>query len=114
MKKTLIISLFICFIIIGIFIWNNYRVIYSNRFFFSIGSRGIKILSNGKVYDDLEVEEPNHKENYKLFKTLSKDELKEVKKKIKENKDKHSYEDFIKIMVYGDTDVNPYKDSFQF
>lgn len=110
-KKIIIIGL-ICLILIGgsVFLLNLFKneVVYSNTFYFDMGSHKIKIYSNGDVYDDLEIENQNHKPNYKKIKTLTNDEMMELKSKIKNNSDSN-LDDYIKKIIYGGTNINPYK-----
>ena len=78
---------------------NKEEIIYSNTLYFSMGSCRIKIYSNGDVYDDIEIEEPNHEVNYKKVKTLTNDELKELKFKI-DSLDKSNLEEYVKQLIY--------------
>ena len=65
-----------------------------------MGSRGVKIYRNGDVYDDLEIEEPNHKPNYKFVKTLSSEEI-EVILNLLENDSNNEINDYVIKLVYG-------------
>ena len=38
----------------------NKELLYSTIYYFGLGSRSIRIYANGDVYDDLEIEDPNH------------------------------------------------------
>ncbi len=75
--------------------------IFSTRYYFAMGSRGVKIYSNGDVYEDLEVEEPDHEENYKLVKTLEKEEIDDLKEKIKYKSSDEEISEFVIELVYG-------------
>ena len=93
-------------LIIGtIFIFNNTntfsQVIYQNTYYFNFGSRKIKIYDNGKIYEDLEIEQVNHKTNYKLIKTLNKEELDDLKNKLNNSNDEIELENYIKQLIYG-------------
>lgn len=93
-------------VVIGVVLNNrNNKEIYSKRFDFDKGSCGIKIYDNGDVFQDLEVEDPNHKENYKKIRTLSKNKIKEIKNKLK-NKDKNELDNYIKKVIYGSTELD--------
>ena len=65
------------------------------------GSRGIRIYTNGDVYDDLEVENPNHEPNYDYLKTLNKDELNDLKSKINSESNNEILQEYIIQLVYG-------------
>ena len=106
-KKMLkIISLIIIIIsIIGCiyFIINDKKQIYSTTYNFEFGSRKVKVYSNGDVYDDLEVEEPNHKENYNFVTKLSNKQLKELNKKIDKKLSNKEISSYLIKEVYGVT-----------
>ena len=109
-KKFFIIGciLIIVIFIIGIFYIVSNRnnsiftedILYSTRYYFGMGSRGVKIYRNGDVYDDLEIEEPNHKPNYKFVKTLSSEEI-EVILNLLENDSNNEINDYVIKLVYG-------------
>ena len=109
-KKFFIIGciLIIVIFIIGIFYIVSNRnnsiftedILYSTRYYFGMGSRGVKIYRNGDVYDDLEIEEPNHKSNYKFVKTLSSEEI-EVILNLLENDSNNEINDYVIKLVYG-------------
>ena len=65
------------------------------------GSRGIRIYTNGDVYDDLEIENPNHEPNYNYLKTLNKDELNDLKSKINSESNNEILQEYIIQLVYG-------------
>ena len=65
------------------------------------GSRGIRIYTNGDVYDDLEIEDPNHEPNYNYLKTLNKDELNDLKSKINSESNNEILQEYIIQLVYG-------------
>ena len=72
-----------------------------------MGSRRLKIYQNGDVYDDLEIEEPNHKVNYKKIKTLNSTQIEELKFKIENEIDREKLENYVKLLVYGKTSIDP-------
>ena len=102
MKKTLIIAIIICIIIIiiGVLLVNKKKEIYSTVYYFGLGSRRVKIYDNGDVYDDVEIEDPRHKENYEFLKKLSKDELNSLKDKLK-SLSRSEVKEYVIEMVYG-------------
>ena len=69
MKKTIVLVILIVIILaVSIFVaYNKYnqKVLYETTYYFAFGSRAVKIYENGKVFDDLEIEEPEHTQNYK-------------------------------------------------
>ena len=69
------------------------KVLFEATYYFGLGSRRVKIYRNGEVYDDLELENPNHVENYQLVKILTKDELKNLKNNLNS--------DYVIQLVYG-------------
>ena len=83
--------------------------IYNSTHYFGLGSRKIKIYSNGDVFEDYEMEEPNHKENYKYKKTLSQNELSKLKEQltsingIDSNQEMQKY---VNKLIYGCEEVN--------
>lgn len=116
MKKTAIIITIIILLVVtvisGIVILNlkneskseessKNEVIFTTKYYFARGSRGVKIYSNGDVYEDLEVEEPDHEENYKLVKTLEKEEIDDLKEKIKYKSSDEEISEFVIELVYG-------------
>jgi hypothetical protein len=114
MKKSVIIIIFICVIllIIGLILMNNNKknnhntateenIIYSTTYYFGLGSRKVKIYENGDVFDDLEIEDPNHKENFKFFKKLSVDELNSLNSKLQNVSDSNELHQFVIELVYG-------------
>lgn len=110
-KKFFIIGciLIIVIFIIGIFyIVSNKNnsiltedVLYSTRYSFGMGSIGVKIYRNGDVYDDLEIEDPNHKPNYKFVKTLSSEELEVIVNLLENDSNNKEINDYVIKLVYG-------------
>ena len=76
----------------------NYYIV--QHIILHFGSRRTIIYTNGDVYDDLEIENPNHEPNYKYLKTLNKDELNDLKYKINSS-DGYDMEDYELQLVYG-------------
>lgn len=114
MKKNIkIICLIIILIvfIVGIYIClnrmnnvsknNKSQEIYNTIYYFGFGSRRVKVYENGDVYDDVEIESPNHEIDYKFVKTLSKEQLNKFKKKMDNNSSKDELDNYIIEEVYG-------------
>ena len=119
MKKILIIIIIIvCIVFIGfglILINKNRKVddntnknntieertIYNTTYYFGFGSRRVKINENGDVFDDLEIEDPNHKVDYKFVKTLSQEQLNSLKSKLQITSNKSELDEFVIELVYG-------------
>ena len=76
-------------------------LLYSTIYYFGFGSRRVRIYTNGDVYDDLEIENPNHELSYRYLKTLDKDELNNLKSKINSESDNEIIKDYIIQLVYG-------------
>lgn len=77
------------------------KLIYSTRYYFGFGSRGVKIYESGVVYDDLEIESPNHKPNYKYKKILTEEEIIELKDMINKLSNDKSIKEYVIKIVYG-------------
>lgn len=105
MKKSLIFIISVCIIIIivilGVSMINKKKEIYRTTYGFAFGSRRVKIYDNGDVYDDLEIEEPRHKENYEFLKKLSKKELNALKDKLKSTSNDDELREYVIELVYG-------------
>lgn len=54
-------------------------VIYNTSGYHSMGSYRVKVYENGEVYDDIEIEDPEHVVKYKYVRTLNKEEIEELK-----------------------------------
>lgn len=104
MKKRIMIMIvtILCFvsIVVGMNLLKP-KTIFVTTYYFGMGSRRVKINENGKVYDDLEIEEPNHKENYKFVKKLSEEQLNSLKDKIQTISDDSKLNDFVIQLVYS-------------
>ena len=126
MKKRIIVILvvFVMIIVVGLIIINNNRrmeddtyknkttiqehntaveekTLYNTIYYFESGSRRVKINENGDVFDDIEVEEPNHIVNYKFLKTLSEEQLNSLKSKLQSTSNKGELDEFVIELVYG-------------
>ena len=55
------------------------NVIYTTSGFHSMGSYRVKVYENGEVYDDIEIEDPKHVIKYKYVRTLTNEEIEELK-----------------------------------
>lgn len=80
---------------------NNDNLLYSTVYYFAFGSRHVKIFSDGKVYDDIEIEEPNHQPNYKYLKTINNNELKDIKSMLENKSNDEEIRNYIIQLVYG-------------
>ena len=107
--QLVLISMFIIIAIImisfAIYMKNDHvrdeDLLYSTIYYFGFGSRRVRIYTNGDVYDDLEIENPNHELSYRYLKTLDKDELNNLKSKINSESSNKMIEDYIIQLVYG-------------
>ncbi len=77
------------------------ELIYSTTYSFAFGSRRVQIYDNGEVYDDLEIEEPEHKPDYKYVKTLTTEQIDQLKDKKAQNLSEKELSDFVIELVYG-------------
>lgn len=103
MKKILIILIAIVLLIIIIAIlvfYRNSSIIFQQTFYYSMGSLTLRIYNNGDVYEDKEIEEPNHKPNFKKIKKLSESEIEELKQNL--NKSGDELKKYISNLIYGD------------
>lgn len=118
-KRIIIIIIIVCIVFIGfglILINKNREVddnsnkynttieektIYNTTYYFGFGSRRVKINENGDVFDDLEIEDPNHKVDYKYVKTLSQEQLNSLKSKLQSTSNKSELDEFVIELVYG-------------
>ena len=106
--KDICLILIIAVLILGVIIFLNKKEnnstkqeLYSTIYYFDMGSRKVKIYDNGDVYEDLEIEDPNHKEDYQFVKTLSKEQLNNINKKLKDNSSNEEIDSYIIKEVYG-------------
>lgn len=79
------------------------EVLYSTIHYFSMGSRGIKIYKNGDVFEDIEIEEPNHKPEYKYLKTLNIEEMKNLEDILENDGDSENIKNSVLKLVYGNS-----------
>lgn len=68
-----------------------------------MGSRGIKIYKNGDVFEDIEIEEPNHKPEYKYLKTLNIEEMKNLEDILENDGDSENIKNSVLKLVYGNS-----------
>ena len=110
MKKIVrIVSIIIILIlfIVGIYFFLNKtnnlgkKEIYSTGYYVGFGSRRVIVYDNGDVYDDVEIESPDHQIDYKFVKTLSKEQLSNFKKKLDNNSNENELDNYIIEEVYG-------------
>ena len=110
MKKSIIIMIIVACIIavvMGVVLVlvsknkNGKEEIYSTKYYFALGSRTVKIYDNGEVYDDLEIENPEHEESYKYLKKLSDNELDSLKDKLKTTSNNEELKNYVIKLVYG-------------
>lgn len=76
-------------------------ILYSTTYYFAFGSKRVKIYTNGDVYEDLEIEEPNHKPNYKYLKTLSKTEKDNLIIFLESESNTDMIKNYVIELVYG-------------
>lgn len=85
----------------------NGELLYSTTYYFGFGSRNTRIYANGDVYDDLEIENPNHKPDYKYLKTLTKNEMNNLTYRLENESNSEEIKNYIIELVYG---VNEFDD----
>ncbi len=110
-KRVFLITGTIMFVVIFMYIIisivnEKTEILYTTSYSLSFGSRTIKIYKNGKVYEDTEIEEPNHKPDYKYLKTLSKDNLKELNSMLENNDNSETIKEYVTQLVYGVRNFN--------
>ena len=94
------------FLIICLGLWkvkslHSKELLYSATYYFTFGSRSVRIYNNGEVYDDLEIEDPNHKTDYKYVKTLTKEQVHELKDKENRGVSKEEISNYVIELIYG-------------
>ena len=77
------------------------KIIYNTTYYFGFGSRKVKINENGDVFEDLEIQDPNHEVNYKFVKTLNEEQLESLKSKLESTSNKNELDEFVIELVYG-------------
>lgn len=92
--------------IIVLSIYNKGDIIFSKTFYYDLGSITLKIYENGNVYEDREIEEPNHKPKYKKIKELNKSEILKLKQYLEEAKNDNDLKKYINKLIYGDENYN--------
>ncbi len=80
---------------------NSKKEIFYGIYYFALGSRRVKIYDDGTVYEDVEIENPRHVENYIYLKSLSNNELKSLKNQLDRTNDKEELKRFVIQLVYG-------------
>ena len=92
----------ISLIVISVLRFSKGRIIVYESYYFEMGSETIRIYSTGLVEADSEIEDPNHKINFKKVRDLSKDELEELKEKIKtkQGDNDESFKRYVYKLVY--------------
>ena len=111
-RKILLIVGIIIFAIISIYVIMSIvnskgEILYSTTYSFGFGTRRIKIYENGAVYDDIELEDPNHKPDYKYLRTLTKDDVDNLAYRLKNDANNESIKEYVIQLVYG---VNEFDD----
>jgi hypothetical protein len=79
---------------------NSKKEIFYGIYYFALGSRMVKIYDDEAVYEDVEIENPRHVENYIYLKSLSNNELKSLKNKLDRTNDKEDLKSFVIQLVY--------------
>lgn len=114
MKKHItIITIIVIIILIAILAYvvivnSKGEILYSTTYYFEFGSRSTKIYENGDVYDNLEIENPNHNSDYEYLKTLTKDEINDLENKLKDESNSELMQDYVMQLVYGVTEFDDY------
>ncbi len=73
---------------------DDLNVIYTRTYLLDMGSIKVKIFNNGEVFQDIEIEEPNHKIDYKYYRSLNEDEINEIMQNVND-------ENVIYETIYG-------------
>lgn len=79
----ILVLVIIALVVIGIKEFSKGKIIVYEFYPFALGSERIRIYSSGLVEADREIEDPNHKIKYEKVRDLTKEELEELKEKIK-------------------------------
>ena len=77
------------------------EIIMEKKFYFSKGSITLQIHENGEVYEDVEIEEPNHKPDFKKIKELNSEEIEELKSKLEQSDEE--LQPYLMNLIYGDS-----------
>ena len=91
----------ITLIIVSILKFSKGHIIVYESYYFEMGSETIRIYSTGLVEADKEIEDPNNKMNFKKVKDLDKEELKELKDKLKQDLSDIEMKKYVYMLVYG-------------
>lgn len=102
-KMQIFIIILIVVVVLSIFliIGHSKSILYETTYSFAFGTRSVKIYKDGDVYDDLEIEEPNHKAEYKYLKTLNEEEKNGLADLIKTKASKEIIDEYVIKSVYG-------------
>lgn len=109
MKKAIIVFTGIIIfgmIIIGLLFFNNGVIIYSNTFYYPMGSEQVRIYESGLVETDLEIEDPNHKPNFEKVKILTDKELETLVDMITKDMEGEEIKKGINLLIHDDADYN--------
>lgn len=79
----------------------NTDILYETTYSFGFGSRSTRVYTNGDVFDDLEIENPKHKPDYKYVKTLTADEIADLMYLLDNKTDDEVIKRHIIELVYG-------------
>lgn len=82
------------------------QVLYHTAYTFGFGSRRVLIYGNGEVYEDVEIEDPEHEENYQYLKTLSEEEVQSLVDEINSGASDEDMDKFVINLVYGVDEFN--------
>lgn len=89
---------------------NSKRIIFSTTYYYNFGSEKIIIYEDGTVETDKEVEEPNHKTDFKKIKELTTEEINQLKVKLEENLSETDFKEYINELIHGDKNYDVVND----
>ena len=78
-----LVLIIIALLVVAIMKFSKGSIIVYESYYFAMGSETIRIYSSGLVEADKEIEDPNHKIDFKKVRDLTKEELEELKEKMK-------------------------------
>ncbi len=96
----LLVLIIIALMVVSIMRFSKGKVIVFYTYFFDMGSETIRIYSSGLVEADKEIEDPNHKADFKKVRDLTKEELEELNKKLEEKADDETLKKYVYKLVY--------------
>lgn len=118
MKKVIIIMSILMLLLILIVVYVNLKnpneIIFSKTYYYAFGSEKIRIYEDGTVETDKEVEDPNHKTNFKKIKKLTAKEIKELKSTLEQNLSADDLKTYINELIHGDRNYDIIKSNFNF